>query len=214
MNFDSLESFLSRFCHTYHSYVDLSSFPVFLSTRAIAHVMLDVESYRFCCWLVVATARSGRMMIMDSDTLREARKHLGLSQMEAAELLEVSLVTYQRCEQGKARPQPYHLRLVSPAMSSADGSMTEVVVDESSGTTMEPITLHLLSCAFMAHPTNNDRPALVRQAIKECDSVNSSNKNYQITRREAISTLASLPLATLALTMPGSTVQPTQYAMA
>src|SRR5579884_2916926 len=112
MNFDSLESFLSRFCHTYHSYVDLSSFPVFLSTRAIAHVMLDVESYRFCCWLVVATARSGRMMIMDSDTLREARKHLGLSQMEAAELLEVSLVTYQRWEQGKARPQPFHLRQI------------------------------------------------------------------------------------------------------
>ena len=44
--------------------------------------------------------------------------------------------------------------------------------------------------------------------------MNSHNKNYQITRREAISTLASLPLATLGLTMPGSVVQPTQYAMA
>ena len=138
------------------------------------------------------------MMIMDSDTLREARKHLGLSQMEAAELLEVSLVTYQRWEQGKAHPQPFHLRqirhkfrpgfqalglmeaepgnqedfishqeekaicasvvspLLSPTIPSADESMTDA--DESSGTIMEPMTLHLLSCAYLVQPTNNDRP--------------------------------------------------------
>jgi len=138
------------------------------------------------------------MMIMDSDTLREARKHLGLSQMEAAELLEVSLVTYQRWEQGKAHPQPFHLRqlrhkfrpgfqalglmeteprdqgddtlhqeektvcasvvspLPSPTMPSAGESMTDV--DEAMGTIMEPMTLHLLSVAYLVQPTNNDRP--------------------------------------------------------
>src|SRR5579884_443711 len=212
------------------------------------------ESYRLCCWLVVANARSGRMITMDGDTLREARKHLGLSQMEAAEMLDVSLVTYQRWEQGKARPQPFHLRQIrlkfkpafqalglieaepgdlgdftphqedeatctsvvspflSPTIPSADGSTTHV--DERARTMMEPMTLHLLSFAYMVHPTNNEKPDLIRQAIKECDRMNSNNKNYQITRREAISTLASLPLATLGLTIPGSTVQPTQYAMA
>lgn len=192
------------------------------------------------------------MKTLDGETLREAREYLALSQTEAAELLEVTLVTYQRWERGETRPHPYNLRMirlkfkpallwlglieyepeekpdvtprqegattctsvVPPLLSltvpSEEGSMTHV--DERAGIMMEPMTLHLLSFAYMVCPTNNDRPDLVRRAIKEFDIMNSNNKNYQITRREAISTLASLPLATLGLTASGNTVQPTRYA--
>ena len=41
--------------------------------------------------------------------------------------------------------------------------------------------------------------------------MNTTDKNYQITRREALYSLATLPLITLGLTTPGSTVQPAQY---
>jgi transcriptional regulator with XRE-family HTH domain len=38
------------------------------------------------------------------ELLRAARKRLALSQLEAAGRLDVSMVTYQRWEQGKADP--------------------------------------------------------------------------------------------------------------
>jgi hypothetical protein len=66
----------------------------------------------------------------------------------------------------------------------------------------------------MEHPTNNDKRSAVRQAIKEFDTMNTDNKSYHITRREAMGTLASLAFATLGLSIPGRTVQPAQYSTA
>lgn len=41
--------------------------------------------------------------------------------------------------------------------------------------------------------------------------MNTTNKNYRITRRDALRTLAQLPFATLGLSIPGSTVVPARY---
>jgi len=46
------------------------------------------------------------------DRLVAAREKLHLSQMEAAERVNVGIVTYQRWETGKAKPQPEHMRQI------------------------------------------------------------------------------------------------------
>jgi hypothetical protein len=73
------------------------------------------------------------------------------------------------------------------------------------------MTTRLWFLAFMDHPTCNDKHGSIRQAIKEFDTMNTNNKNYQMTRREALCSLATLPMITLGLTVPGRTVPSTQY---
>jgi transcriptional regulator with XRE-family HTH domain len=189
---------------------------------------------------------------MDGEKLREVRSYLGLSQEEAAEMLAVSLVTYQRWEQGKARPRPYNLReirlkfkqgfqalgLIEAEAGSADQSeqpakqkenmpsrvlpisntltpsVNENTTEAKEWVTSMPMTLHFLSLADMELSTNRDKPGMVRQVLKEFDKMNTTNKNYQITRREAIGTLAALPFATLGLSLPNKIVPPEQYGKA
>jgi transcriptional regulator with XRE-family HTH domain len=205
-------------------------------------------------------------MDMDSELLRAARHHFDLSQLEAAELLKVSIVTYQRWEQGKAKPQPYHRRQIRSVFGKAFPPLAllpeeEVFADLSSedenvasheqGTSPQildtaPVSnsasialfppipafseeteralpnepevfiathmvTHLWSLAFMEHATSEEKRSAIRQAIKEFDSMNTSNKNYQITRREALCSLATLPMITLGLSTSGKRVQPAQY---
>jgi len=47
------------------------------------------------------------------EQLIAARESKHLSQAEAAEQAQVGVATYQRWEQGKARPQPHHMRSLS-----------------------------------------------------------------------------------------------------
>jgi transcriptional regulator with XRE-family HTH domain len=47
------------------------------------------------------------------DQLIAAREQMHLSQLEAAERLQVGLVTYQRWEAGRRKPQPQHMRRLS-----------------------------------------------------------------------------------------------------
>ena len=173
------------------------------------------------------------------DRLVAARKRLHLSQMEAAERVNVGIVTYQRWETGKAEPQPEHMRQlygvfgallaseapeqkyladISPTASATKGIPAELFIISSEEEIDEPLafiasnmTAHLLFLAFMDHATCNDKRGAIRQAIEEHDSMNTDNKNYQITRREALCTLATLPIITLGLTNPGSSVPSTQY---
>jgi tetratricopeptide (TPR) repeat protein len=79
---------------------------------------------------------------------------------------------------------------------------------------MAHMTKHLWFLAFMEHPTPDNKRDAIRQTIKEFDSMNTSNKNYQMTRREALCSLATLPLMTFGLTTPGKAVQPAQYGSA
>jgi transcriptional regulator with XRE-family HTH domain len=200
-------------------------------------------------------------MELDGDTLRAARRYLDLSQLEAAEQLHISAITYQRWEQGKAKPQPYHRRqirtvfgkafqalgltmepvveegevLVSsernntgshlapalPLLSAPPPSPTDIALSDALVQSSEPEELikghlipYLWHLAHLPRLTIDERRGAIRQAIEEFDTMNAANKNYRITRREALCSLATLPMITLGLTIPGSTVQPAQYGQA
>jgi transcriptional regulator with XRE-family HTH domain len=200
-------------------------------------------------------------MELDGDMLRAARRYLDLSQLEAAEQLHISAITYQRWEQGKAKPQPYHRRqirkvfgkafqalgltiepvveeeeiLVSsernyagshlapalPLLSAPSPSPTDAALSDALVQSSEPVDLikshlipYLWHLAHLPHLTIDERRGAIRQAIEDFDTMNATNKNYRITRREALCSLATLPMITLGLTIPGSTVQPAQYGQA
>jgi transcriptional regulator with XRE-family HTH domain len=200
-------------------------------------------------------------MELDGDTLRAARQYLDLSQLEAAEQLHISAVTYQRWEQGRAKPQPYHRRQIrtafgkafqalgfkielpadekeaaipsehtdiggycAPALlplsasssppTNAASSAALVQSDESEGLIKGHMIPYLWHLAHLPHLTIDERRGAIRQAIEEFDTMNAANKNYRITRREALCSLATLPMITLGLTIPGSTVPSTHYGQA
>jgi transcriptional regulator with XRE-family HTH domain len=103
----------------------------------------------------------------------------------------------------------------APAVSTPLISLTVSNLPEETDQTsyfLEPKMLDALwTPAFMDHLTGNEKRSAIRQALKECDKMNTSNKNYQITRREAIRALARLPMITLGLTIPGTIVQMNRY---
>ena len=167
-----------------------------------------------------------------------ARECRHLSQFEAAERVNVGLGTYQRWESGKSKPQPQHMRQLfevfgalldipdavrsrdvpspravsnSSPTTSVKGDPSAEEIDEVWAFITTNMTTHLWSLAFKDHPTRDHKRDAIRQAIKEFDTMNTSDKNYQITRREALCSLATLPLITFSLTTPGKAVQPAQY---
>jgi transcriptional regulator with XRE-family HTH domain len=180
------------------------------------------------------------------EQLIAARERKHLSQLETAERVNVGLVTYQRWEAGKAKPQPQHMRHLHevfgapldqldallphntpahatgadpssiPPISSDTSEQMPIIVpaeesDEPLAFIATHMTTHLWSLAFKQYATCNDRRDAIRQAIKEFDAMDTTNKNYQITRREALCSLATLPMITFGLTLPGKTVPPAQY---
>jgi transcriptional regulator with XRE-family HTH domain len=68
------------------------------------------------------------------------------------------------------------------------------------------LTAHLWSLAHKKHATSNKRRGLIQQALKKFDAVNHENTNYQVTRQKAMSALATLPLVTLGLVLPGGEI--------
>lgn len=178
------------------------------------------------------------------EQLIAARERRHLSQAEAAERLNVGLVTYQRWEQGKRKPQPQHMRrlcelfslfeddnIPRPAETLSPSSKADSFPTPLTGNlvVVEPIpvfleedrelhslvatnmTARLWSLAFLDHLNNQEKRDAIRQAIKDFDSMNADNKNYQITRREALWSLATLPMITLGLITPGRIVSSSQY---
>jgi len=167
------------------------------------------------------------------EQLIAAREHLHLSQLEVAEHLGIGVATYQRWESGKRKPQPRHMRGLCEFFGfELDSSDAEVVPEDqfapmclqeeaerhvnlcssmSGGERhrdvhtllMAHLTARLWSLALAAHTTCDEKRTAIRRAIEEFDSMNSTNENYQITRREAIGTLATLPLVTFGLILPG-----------
>lgn len=170
-----------------------------------------------------------------------AREQKHLSQQEAVERVNVGLVTYQRWESGKTKPQPQHMRhlfevfetllqqqeaLASqgehlPALSSipaSEDTRDVIPVALSAEGVDRPqafITAHMTTClwslAFLDHPTCYKKRSAIRKSIKEFDCMNTDNKNYQMTRREALCSLATLPMITLGLSSPGKTISSNQY---
>lgn len=182
------------------------------------------------------------------EQLVAARESQHLSQLEAAERVNVGLVTYQRWEAGKAKPQPQHMRhlyevfgklldyggfidlpiLLAHSQKQVSemspiapviGTVPEKWPRETSKEECDEIeafiatnmTTHLWFLAFLDHATCNDKRMAIREAIEESDTMNTTNKNYQITRRQALCALATLPMITFGLTIPGRTVSSSQY---
>jgi transcriptional regulator with XRE-family HTH domain len=168
------------------------------------------------------------------EALIAARDRQHFSQAEAAKRLGVGLATYQRWELGKRRPQPQHLRNLcelfdlrsddepgtcSDAEMTADepyeghhGSLPQTLLAKREKDWALPallatrLTAHLWSLALGAHATGEEKRAAIRRAIEESDSMHSNDTHYQITRREAMGTLATLPLITFGLALPGREV--------
>jgi transcriptional regulator with XRE-family HTH domain/tetratricopeptide (TPR) repeat protein len=175
------------------------------------------------------------------ELLIAARERKHLSQAEAARRINVGLATYQRWELGHRKPQPQHRRhlyevldisLEQQEQIFAQGLVEHLrplgvspisllwghAVEAKDGNPQAPVavtmTSHLWSFVFMDHPTCSDKRASISQAIKEFDAMHANNKNYQITRREALCSLATRPLITLGLATPGQAVPATQYSQA
>lgn len=68
------------------------------------------------------------------------------------------------------------------------------------------LTARLWSLALGPRATASEKRAAIRRAIKESDSMHTNDKNYPITRREAMGALATLPLVTFGLALPGREV--------
>lgn len=167
------------------------------------------------------------------DQLIAARENEHLSQAEAAERVNVDLATYQRWELGKRRPQPQNMRSLyeifgillkyeetqkdiqkqSCETPLAGGFVVEdtAEIHELQAALATDMISRLWSLALMKHPTCSEKYFIIQQAIKEFDSMNTENKNYHITRRGVLRSLATLPLTTLGLAIPGTTIQAAQY---
>ncbi len=169
------------------------------------------------------------------EQLIAARDEKHVSQSEAAELLNVGLVTYQRWEGGKAKPQPQHLRRIHEIFRLGQGdesvptepsrtpsvenklsqkhlpSVAEEDFDELPNLIAAKITTHLLSLAFIEHATSTEKRNAIQRVIKDFDAMNTTNKNYQINRREALCALATLPMLTFGLSTPEKGIVPAQY---
>jgi transcriptional regulator with XRE-family HTH domain len=176
------------------------------------------------------------------EQLIAAREHLHLSQLEAAERLGIGVATYQRWESGRRKPQPRHMRelceffgletgsndtepesgdqLTSARLEAGAEKRTDlsspVPVSEKHremrALLMTHLTARLWSLALGAHATCDEKRTAIRRAIEEFDSMNMNDANYQITRREAIGTLATLPLVTFGLVLPGKEIASTRHA--
>jgi hypothetical protein len=106
-----------------------------------------------------------------------------------------------------------------PSVTAVDAfvsiSTLQDVPDELQAFISSHMATHLWHLAHMPHPTCDDKRRHIWQAIKEFDTMNSTNKNYHITRREALCSLATLPMLTLGLSWSGgSTLEPSQYGTA
>lgn len=167
------------------------------------------------------------------EQLIAAREQLHLSQLEVAEHLGIGVATYQRWESGRRKPQPRHMRGLceffgieldsGDAETRQEDQLTAMCPQEEAemyadlclpvpedgkrvgvhALLMTHLTARLWSLALSAHTTCDEKRTAIRRAIEEFDSMNSTNENYQITRREAIGTLATLPLVTFGLLLPG-----------
>src|SRR5579859_1970091 len=152
----------------------------------------------------------------------------------AAEHLGVGVNTLCRWEKGKVAPQAYHiLKLeevynlsahelglgVSPdagviGSTEAPASVGRVATDP---LTSQPeilpelytfiksdLTLHLMTLAFLPHRHHTTITGRMAHLLEEFDAMHKENEEAAVTRREALSRLAMLPILTLGLNATGA----------
>ncbi len=108
-------------------------------------------------------------------------------------------------------PEPLDATVIPQAPEATDDTLEPEGIDEPRAFIASHMITHLWHLGCMEHPTCDDKRCQIRQAIEEFDRMNSTNKNYQISRREALCSLATLPMITLGLTLPGKTLEPKRY---
>jgi len=108
-------------------------------------------------------------------------------------------------------PEPLDATVIPQAPEATDDTLEPEGIDEPRAFIASHMITHLWHLGCMEHPTCDDKRCQIRQAIEEFDRMNSTNKNYQISRREALCSLATLPMITLGLTLPGKTLEPKHY---
>lgn len=133
------------------------------------------------------------------------RRHLTLEQ--ASQSLEVDAATLQRWEQGKTAPRGYNLqRLCEFYEASAFELGLEEIVSETTITQTKvhhapsdtfvigDLTMQLLALAFVPFQSLLVLQDKMTRIIEEFDMANTENDAARITRRDALSRLATLPM--------------------
>lgn len=153
------------------------------------------------------------------EQLIAARERLHLSQVEAARRLGVGVATYQRWEMGKRRPQPQYLRNLyalfdlQPVSNEPGGDLSLTLLErerdwEVSTLLATRLAIHLWSVLIELCGASDGKRAVVQQAFEDIDSMSTHDKDYHMTRREAIVSMAALPLVTFGLALPGKEIAP------
>ena len=160
---------------------------------------------------------------MKRSRLIAARGHKNWTLEVAAEHLEVAVGTLSRWEHGTAMPYAFNIEKLCAVygMSATDLGLEQPASEQEANpafsASMEPqlpalqedLTLRLFALVIRSRRTTSRElqrlQAKVVLTVEECDSMNTNNQNYQITRREALQRLALLPLMTLGIS-PSSVV--------
>jgi transcriptional regulator with XRE-family HTH domain len=195
-----------------------------------------------------------------------ARQQRHLSQLEAAEKINVGTRTYQQWELGLKKPQPRNWREVLKAFpeldhsglfrQSAIGQQTELdpagvfptsenqqdhqtashhrqmlassaeatsvppSPDGTMPTNVSPVPENIVATTPVEEAAELSTTSAiwtlavqstVRHVLKEFATMDTTNKNDQITRRTTLEMLAQLPLASLGLSLSGSSIKPAYY---
>jgi len=73
---------------------------------------------------------------------------------------------------------------------------------------------HLWSLAHKVRTTCDERRIAIRRVIEDFDSTSSNHAHYQLIRQRAMTSLATMPLVTLTLALPGKDIAISRYAEA
>jgi transcriptional regulator with XRE-family HTH domain len=155
---------------------------------------------------------------MERKKLKKAREDRGWSQDQVAEMVGVMRrETVSDWERGITDPYPRNIEQLCHLFSKTAAELDlepEAVEKERTRTpyiavnpalhdfTASSMTRHLLHIAHTDYATLSEMTTVVQSALKEIDHMNMGNPTYQITRREALCELASVPWIALGQKQP------------
>src|SRR5436305_133781 len=99
----------------------------------------------------------------------------------------------------------------APASLIASDIPDERVVVVSAEVAKISMSEALWMLAFLDDLSCEEKRSAIRQAIEKFDLMNTNNENYQVTRRDAIQSVARLAFVTLGLSIPNNTIKPERY---
>jgi transcriptional regulator with XRE-family HTH domain len=132
---------------------------------------------------------------------------------ELCALFDLQLVCDEQEARLGARPVPSDAEAtVSVRLAGFSGDLVSLVQErEMPALRATQLAAHLWSLVHGTGVSGEAKRAAIRQAIEEYDRMNRNDTHNQITRREAMRRLATLPLVTLGLALPGWEIAPTRY---